>query len=604
MEKYEYFGGVPEVGIVPRAPACGPAPPPRLRAGARPRRIRRQGEPHLPSLPAHQLDRRGGARAGRRGVGAALGVADARGGRHPSCARDGRSRPRRRRRVPRHGAPRRQRHRGHERDGAAGADGLLLRAPLRHVRYFVHQGGGTLETTFGPIEYRKGDFLIVPKGITHRFEPSRPGPSTTGCTRASRAIPRRARRPPPGASSRTARATTASRARSTRATRRGASRSSPRWAACTRGACTPTHPFDAVGWRGDYLPYSFAVEDVRPLTADRSHVPPSGHTVFKLPGCYLCVFTVRRAERDGMWVPFFHKNLDYLETLGYHYGDFFSAGGVVQQGMVTVHPVGPAARTEAGRRSSRSSTASGRSGFDEVGIMADFANPAKISDFALGLSRAGYMAAGAATRAARGSGWSPTRLDEVRGLGERAGRRARRAAPAERGRERRDLMRFGPLLGGGPLPDGARPRTTAELLRRAARAGGGRRGAGASTRSGSPSITSTSTAASRARPCCSAAAAQRTRRIRLGSGRGRAALRPSAARGRGLRDGRRALGRPARTWAWARATSRTSTRASASIRRRRSARASTRRSRSSCARGRASAYSYAGAYHRVRRACA
>ena len=35
--------------------------------------------------------------------------------------------------------------------------------------YFVHQGGGTLETTFGPIEYRKGDFLIVPKGITHRF---------------------------------------------------------------------------------------------------------------------------------------------------------------------------------------------------------------------------------------------------------------------------------------------------------------------------------------------------------------------------------------------------------------------------------------------------
>src|SRR5262249_56824542 len=36
--------------------------------------------------------------------------------------------------------------------------------------YFVHDGRGTLETTFGPIEYRAGDFLIVPKGITHRFE--------------------------------------------------------------------------------------------------------------------------------------------------------------------------------------------------------------------------------------------------------------------------------------------------------------------------------------------------------------------------------------------------------------------------------------------------
>src|SRR5206468_13997 len=41
--------------------------------------------------------------------------------------------------------------------------------------FFVHQGGGTLETMFGPIEFRKGDFLIVPKGITHRFELA-PGP--------------------------------------------------------------------------------------------------------------------------------------------------------------------------------------------------------------------------------------------------------------------------------------------------------------------------------------------------------------------------------------------------------------------------------------------
>ena len=36
--------------------------------------------------------------------------------------------------------------------------------------FFVHEGRGTLETTFGPIELRKGDFLIVPKGVTHRFE--------------------------------------------------------------------------------------------------------------------------------------------------------------------------------------------------------------------------------------------------------------------------------------------------------------------------------------------------------------------------------------------------------------------------------------------------
>ena len=38
--------------------------------------------------------------------------------------------------------------------------------------FFVHQGGGALETLFGPIEYRTGDFLVVPKGIPHRFEPA------------------------------------------------------------------------------------------------------------------------------------------------------------------------------------------------------------------------------------------------------------------------------------------------------------------------------------------------------------------------------------------------------------------------------------------------
>ena len=138
----------------------------------------------------------------------------------------------------------------------------------------------------------------------------------------------------------------------------------------------PTHPFDVIGWRGDYLPYKFAVEDVRPLVADRSHVPPSGHTVFKLPGCYLCVFTVRSVEKDAMWVPFFHKNLDYLETLGYHFGDFFSGGGVVGSGMVSLHPVGLPHGPKP--RSLQAFLDGANAGVHhEVGIMADFANPAR-----------------------------------------------------------------------------------------------------------------------------------------------------------------------------------------------------------------------------------
>ena len=40
--------------------------------------------------------------------------------------------------------------------------------------YFVHHGTGSLGTEYGPLAYRPGDFLVVPRGTTHRFEPSAP----------------------------------------------------------------------------------------------------------------------------------------------------------------------------------------------------------------------------------------------------------------------------------------------------------------------------------------------------------------------------------------------------------------------------------------------
>jgi homogentisate 1,2-dioxygenase len=182
----------------------------------------------------------------------------------------------------------------------------------------------------------------------------------------------------------------------------------------------PTHPFDVVGWRGDYMPYRFAVEDVRPLVADRSHVPPSGHTVFRLPGCYLCVFTVRAVEKEGMWLPFFHRNLDYLETVGYHFGDFFSGGGVVGPGMVTLHPVGlPHGPKPRALQSWLDGTAGAI--HNEVAVMADFATPTRVSEWALGLRRADYMDTwGAYTTEPRFT-WRADRLDEVRRTAERLG---------------------------------------------------------------------------------------------------------------------------------------------------------------------------------------
>ena len=283
--------------------------------------------------------------------------------------------------------------------------------------FFIHQGGGLLETLFGPIEYRKGDFLIVPKGIPHRFEPTT-APQYYWMYESGAGDPEKAESPSTG------RFVTHSqsdyrfpRSLDTR-NETGRFEIVSKVGANVTRRVHPTHPFDVVGWRGDYLPYRLAVEDVRPLSADRTHVPPSGHTVFILPGCYVCVFTVRSVEKDAMWLPFFHRNLDYCETLGYHWGEFFSGGGVVGPGMVTVHPVGlPHGPKPPALEKFMDGANPGV--HREVAVMADFANPASISDYALGLSRPEYMASWSAYATKERFAFDPDRLAAVRALGER-----------------------------------------------------------------------------------------------------------------------------------------------------------------------------------------
>ena len=415
MEKFEYFGGIPEVGIVPRAPHAGPL----LRhvyeqehgrggfAGKVSHTYHLYPPTNWIASEARVLDGRAWAPDWESPMQPV-------GGTHHLLS------------MAKAPAPR-DVYRGMARLVANATVAMNVTAPASSMDYFfehhsatcvyfVHQGGGTLETTFGPIEYRKGDFLIVPKGITHRFA-LRPGPQYYWMYESFAGDPEK------GESPTTGRFLTHSQSDYRFPRTLDTRNESGRFEIVSKvddiytRRVHATHPFDAVGWRGDYLPYKFAVEDVRPLTADRSHVPPSGHTVFKLPGCYLCVFTVRRAEREGMWVPFFHKNLDYLETLGYHHGDFFSAGGVVQQGMVTVHPVGlPHGPKPASLKAFLDGQRPEK--FDEVGIMADFTNPARISEFARGLSRPDSMGTWGGYITEERFGWSATRLDEVRALGD------------------------------------------------------------------------------------------------------------------------------------------------------------------------------------------
>ncbi len=431
MEKYEYFSGIPEVGIVPRAPHAGPL----LRhlyeqehgRGGFAGKVTHTYHLYPPNnwLPGETatLDGAGFAPDWDSPLHSLGGTHHALAALMPSAPRDV--------------------YRGMARLVANATVAMNATAPAAPMDYFfehhaatlvyfIHHGAGTLETTLGPIGYRRGDFLIVPKGLTHRFELGA-GPHYYWVYESFAGDPEKAE------SAATGQFIPHSRSdyrfpRSLETRNEGG-----RFEVISKvdshytRRVHPTHPFDVVGWRGTYLPYKFAVEDVRPLIADRSHVPPSAHTVFILPGCYLCVFTVRSVEKEGMWLPFFHKNLDYLETIGYHSGQFFSRGGVLTEGMVSVHPVG---LPHGPHPSALAAMLDGHRPelFEEVGIMADFANPARISEVALGLSRPDYMKSWGAYATDPRFVHSPTRLAEVQAAAERlAGARDRLRPPGSEG---------------------------------------------------------------------------------------------------------------------------------------------------------------------------
>ena len=47
---------------------------------------------------------------------------------------------------------------------------------------FVHEGTGTLETIFGDLPYKPGDYIVVPRGTTYRFAAARAS-SAISCSR-------------------------------------------------------------------------------------------------------------------------------------------------------------------------------------------------------------------------------------------------------------------------------------------------------------------------------------------------------------------------------------------------------------------------------------
>lgn len=209
--------------------------------------------------------------------------------------------------------------------------------------WFIHQGSGRIETDYGPLEYRKGDYIVLPRGTTYRFYPQNDPQfylliesfSELGIPDRGQ-LGRHAFYDPgvleiPQAKKSDAGPT-----------------NGKEWEIVVKreGEFTsvfyPYNPLDIEGWKGDLFPWRLNVQDIRPIVSPQFHLPPSVHSTLLGQGFVICTFAPRPMETGdpkAQRVPFYHRNIDYDEVIFYHDGDFFSRSGITP-GMVTFHPVG------------------------------------------------------------------------------------------------------------------------------------------------------------------------------------------------------------------------------------------------------------------------
>lgn len=238
---------------------------------------------------------------------------------------------------------------------------------------FVHEGIGKMETDFGPLEYESGDYIVIPRGTVYRIHAKSLSSflvveSASEITLPDKGMlgqhalfdPAVVKVPTPEPVPKTG----------------GSFELKIKRCDEITTVTYPFYPINTVGWKGTLTVWQINVRDIRPISCDRYHLPPSAHSTFVARGFVICTFLPRPLENGdpgAMKVPFFHSNIDFDEVLFYHAGEFFSRTGI-KPGMLTFHPQGIHHGPQSGavgRTQSATKT-------EEVAVMIDTKRPLKV----------------------------------------------------------------------------------------------------------------------------------------------------------------------------------------------------------------------------------
>jgi homogentisate 1,2-dioxygenase len=146
------------------------------------------------------------------------------------------------------------------------------------------------------------------------------------------------------------------------------------------------HPFDAVGWDGFVYPYTFNAMDFEPRTG-RFHLPPPTHQTFQGPNFVICTFAPRLLDWDesAVSLPYHHSNIQSEEVMFYADGDYAARRGV-GVGCLTLHPSGLAHGPQPGAVES----ALAATHTEELAVMCDTFRPLRLTSAWAEVDRPAY----------------------------------------------------------------------------------------------------------------------------------------------------------------------------------------------------------------------
>lgn len=235
---------------------------------------------------------------------------------------------------------------------------------------YISEGQGVLESPFGRLSFTNGDYLVVPRGILHRYRFTSPKRVLLVIESVGYVRPPRRYRNEYGQLMESA-------PYSERDIRcpesletldeKGAFKLIVKKANCLTEMVLAYHPFDVVGWDGYYYPWALNIHNFEPRVG-RFHLPPPTHQTFDGDNFVVCSFCPRPYDFDpeAIPAPYNHSNVMSDEVLYYANSEFMSRKGI-EYGSITLHPDGLAHGPQPGR----TEASIGQKETNELAVMMD-----------------------------------------------------------------------------------------------------------------------------------------------------------------------------------------------------------------------------------------